>query len=191
MLEELRLEIEKAKPAPGMSVKIVAIDGHGGAGKTFLANKLATQLKAEILHTDDFASWDNPMDWWPRLVKEALEPIKSGAQSLNYKRSSWYKTHKPAPVVNQPITPIILVEGVSSSRKEFRPYLAYSVWVETPKPLCLQRGIARDLADNEAGKSEKDIKEDWRKWHAYEEEYIKRDKPQVYADTIIKGTSDE
>ena len=59
-----------------MSTKIVAIDGRGGAGKSSLAERLAQELGgAQILRTDDFASWENPLDWWPRLIEEALEPL--------------------------------------------------------------------------------------------------------------------
>src|SRR5438105_13844368 len=37
--------------------RLIAIDGHGGSGKSTLAELLARDLKAEIIHTDDFAGW--------------------------------------------------------------------------------------------------------------------------------------
>ncbi|HYH36451.1 MAG TPA: hypothetical protein VD706_03055 [Candidatus Saccharimonadales bacterium] len=188
MLEQLKLKIQQAEPAIDMPVKIVAIDGHGGAGKTVFAERLAQLLDAEVLHTDDFATWDNPLDWWDTMVDKVLDPLKAGAQKLSYSRSSWYKNHQPASVVDQPVTPIMIIEGVSSSRKEFRPYLAYSIWIETPKEICLKRGISRDLADID--KSEKEIEQKWNEWHQYEEEYVKRDDPRGYADIIVDGTRD-
>lgn len=188
MLQELKRAIDQAETPRGMPVKIVAIDGHGGAGKTYLASKLSQILDAEILHTDDFASYDNPLDWWPRMIEEALEPIRQGAESLSYERSSWYKNHDPKPVENQNVTKVIILEGVSASRKEFRPYLTYSIWVEAPKDVYLERGIERDLADGI--KSKEQLEADWKQWHSYEEDYIKRDNPQQYANSVVSGTSD-
>ncbi|MDB5160983.1 MAG: putative uridine kinase, partial [Candidatus Saccharibacteria bacterium] len=50
----------KAKNSPAdFPVQIIAIDGHGGAGKSTLAENLSRELGAEIIHTDDFATWDN------------------------------------------------------------------------------------------------------------------------------------
>ena len=48
-----------------MTTRIVAVDGPGGAGKSSLSEWLAGELDAPIVHTDDFASWDNPTSWWP------------------------------------------------------------------------------------------------------------------------------
>ena len=53
-------ELLSAKRAKSGTTKIIGIDGHGGSGKSSLANTLAVRLGAEIVHTDDFASWDNP-----------------------------------------------------------------------------------------------------------------------------------
>lgn len=61
-------EAVRSSSAPiGMATRIVAIDGPGGAGKSSLAAYLAQELDAPVVHTDDFASWDNPIDWWPEL----------------------------------------------------------------------------------------------------------------------------
>jgi len=46
-----------------------------------------------MIHTDDFASPENPVLWWPRLIKEALEPIARGAPSISYVRTSWGPGH--------------------------------------------------------------------------------------------------
>lgn len=188
MLTQLKSAIESASPAAGVPIKLVAIDGHGGAGKSQLARTLAKELRAEILQTDDFASMQNPLDWWPDLIKKVLEPIKSGAKTLSYNRSSWWENHHPEPVVDQPITPIMILEGVSASRREFRPYLAYSIWVETPREIYQARGIARDLASNPDNQDPEEIKQIWETWHKYETDYVERDHPQEYANVIVDGT---
>lgn len=177
-LSKLIAEIYESHPANAMNVKIVAVDGHGGAGKSTLATKLASELDAQILHTDDFASWDNPLNWWPALIEKTLEPIKHGAKSLSYERSSWTPDHSPEPVKDQVVTPIMILEGVSSARREFRPYLAYSIWVDAPKDVCIARGVERD--------GEK-MRQQWEKWWAEEEKYIAEHQPKNYVDAIVSG----
>ncbi|MBT7203398.1 MAG: hypothetical protein HN867_07910, partial [Deltaproteobacteria bacterium] len=60
-----------------MQSRIVAIDGCGGAGKSTLATKLAVLLDdCPVIHTDDFASWDHPLDWYPRMIAQVLEPLR-------------------------------------------------------------------------------------------------------------------
>jgi uridine kinase len=177
-LERVKQKIETKEKPENFPIKIVAIDGHGGAGKSVFAAKLAKTLNAEILQTDNFASWDNPINWWPNLIKEVFEPIKAGAKILNYRRSKWTANHNPEPVSNQPVTPIMILEGVSSARREFRPYITYAIWVETPRELCLKRGIDRD--------GEK-MRKQWEEWLAEEDAYIARDNPREYVDIEISG----
>jgi uridine kinase len=178
ILEKIKKEIEAKNFPQNFSVKIIAIDGRGGAGKSTLAEKLAKELNAEILHTDDFASLEDSVNWWPDFNKEVIEPIESGSKTLSYKRSSW----APEPVKDQPVTSIMILEGLRSSRLESRPYLSYAIWVETPKELCLKRGLERDGQD---------ALPKWQKWIAEEDEYITRNNPRAYADVEISGRDNE
>jgi uridine kinase len=176
--------LAKVQPSAG-STKIIAIDGHGGSGKSSLASWLAKKLDAEVIHTDDFASWDNPFDWWSELIKLVLEPISQGKKVLSYPRSSWWEGHTRPGVLNQRITPIVILEGVTSSRKEFRKYIALEIFVDTPKEICLERGITRDL---EFGKSRDELEQIWQEYYLEEEKYMKRDNPQEFADIVVDGT---
>ena len=66
----------RAAPAPAlMQCRVVAIDGAGGAGKSTLAARVAEGLDAQIICTDDFASWEEPLEWWPRLIEQVLDPL--------------------------------------------------------------------------------------------------------------------
>jgi len=169
-----------------LPILLIAIDGHGGSGKSTLAKLLSEELNAEIIHTDDFAGWDNQLNWWPLVMERVFEPIKNGQKLLNYPRSKWWETHSPEPVVNQPVTPIMILEGVSSLRKEFRPYISYGIFVDTPKEICLQRGFERDKGQD--GKSDEEIKQMWEQWYQQDEAYIKRDSPKEFADLVVDGT---
>lgn len=177
--------IKETSPKVGRT-RIIAIDGHGGSGKSSLAEILARQFDAEIIHTDDFAGWDNPENWWPLVFERVFEPIKNGATTLNYPRSKWWETHKPEPVVNQPVTKVMILEGVSSLRKEFRSYISLGIFVDTPSEVCLQRGFERDKGQD--GKSDDEIKQMWQDWYKKEEVYMTRDNPKAIADLVLNGT---
>lgn len=169
-----------------LPIFLIAIDGHGGSGKSTLATFLSETIKSEIIHTDDFANWDNSLDWWPLVIERIFNPIKKGTKILNYPRTKWWEAHHPEPVVNQPVTPTMILEGVSSLRKEFRPYISYSIFVDAPLEVCLERGFKRDKGMD--GKTDKEIMDMWKKWYKEEEKYIERDKPKEFADLIVDGT---
>jgi uridine kinase len=179
------LEKLKARPPLVGHVKFIAIDGHGGSGKSSLANLLADKLHAQVIHTDDIAGWDNPLNWWPLVIERVFEPIQAGAKTLSYPRSKWWENHNPEPVVGQPVTDIMILEGVSSLRKEFRPYLSLGIFVDTPEGICLERGLARDLS---TGKSREELQKIWQDWLKDEDAYMERDLPAKYADIVIDGT---
>ncbi len=113
------------------------------AGKSTLATKLANIFgNCPIIHTDDFASWDHPLDRYPPVVEQVLEPLRDN-QVAHFQKFDWqanrlgqWETVKPCSVV--------IMEGVSASRSEFRPYLIFSIYIETDRDLRLKRGLERD-----------------------------------------------
>ncbi|HEV2412758.1 MAG TPA: hypothetical protein VGS28_03060 [Candidatus Saccharimonadales bacterium] len=177
--------IATKKPKVGQ-VLFIAVDGHGGSGKSTLAELLSKKFDAGIIHTDDFASWENPLNWWSKVVDLVFAPIAAGDRKLSYKRTKWWKDHHPKPAVNEPVTPIMILEGVSSLRKEFRDYISLGIFIDTPEAICLQRGLARDKGMD--GKTDDEIIELWDKWRKEELDYVQRDDPKSYADIIIDGT---
>lgn len=76
-----------------ISPVVVALDGGSGAGKTTLAEKVASHLQAAVVPLDDFYAADIP-DWqwdtfsvqerlarvfdWQRVRIEVLEPLRAG-----------------------------------------------------------------------------------------------------------------
>jgi len=171
------------QPAAGRT-KIIGVDGHGGSGKSTLAELIACQFHGEIIHTDDFASWDNPKNWWPQLIACVLRPIADGAETLSYPRSQWWPDHHPEPVVDQPVTEVLILEGVSALRHEFRRYLTLGIFVTAPLEICLDRGLTRDA---DQGTKEEILKK-WQQWYEDEEGYIQRDDPEDYAEVVLDGT---
>jgi uridine kinase len=173
-----------SRPPRAGSTKVIGIDGHGGSGKSTLATYVGGRLGAEIVHTDDFASWENPKHWWPLVIERIFEPLKVGARSLSYPRSQCWPGHQPEPVIDQPVTAALILEGVGSLRREFRPHLSVALFVDAPREVCIERGIARDAAMG----TEAAVLERWNGWFDDELGYMARDEPEHFADMVIDGT---
>src|SRR5438105_3986993 len=111
-MESLEPVIQAAREsrAPvGVATRLIAIDGPGGAGKTTLAARLVEELQAAVIHTDESASWDNPINWWPEMLERALKPLAAG-ELVHYQPTAWGGEER-APIVIQSGGTVVL-EGV-------------------------------------------------------------------------------
>ena len=126
-------------------VTLVAIDGPSGSGKSTLADELAEDLDAVIIRTDDFATWDDPVAWWPRLRDGVLVPL-AGGRTGRYTRTEWAGgSPRPGAMITVNPPKVLLLEGVSAGRRSVRHLLSALVWREVPDPaLRLARAVARD-----------------------------------------------
>jgi uridine kinase len=68
-----------------------------------------------------------------------------------------------------------------TSSPAFAPYLAFRVWVKTPRQERLLRGLERDGQDALGL---------WREWMAREDEYIAAERPQERAELVVSGLTD-
>ncbi len=158
-----------------MQTVVVGIDGCAGAGKsTFAASLSALLSNCPIIHTDDFASWEVPLDWYPRMLEQVMVPLSKNL-SARFQRFDWptsqlgkWRTVSPQAFV--------IIEGVSATRREFRPFLAFCIYVETDRETRLERGLQRD---GEA------TKQQWLDWMKDEDGYRERDDPIWSADLVI------
>jgi len=80
---DLAVEIGQRPPRLG-SVRMVAVDGPSGAGKTRFAERLAGALRVlqqqtEVVHTDELLDgWDDQLTFWTRLDETVLKPLEHG-----------------------------------------------------------------------------------------------------------------
>lgn len=169
-------------------VTFISIDGHGGSGKSSFAKKLAESLRAEIIHIDDFTGLDAATDWYKEVIDTVIKPSLSGSETLSYSRARWWSEHNPEPVINQPVTNIMIVEGVCSSRSELREYMALKIFVDTPRDVCIQRGLARDKGMG--GKSDEEVLAQWKQWLVWDNQYFAKDDPKSIADIVVSGIED-
>ncbi len=162
-----------------MTTRIVAIDGGGGAGKSTLAKKLAAELDgAIIVHADDFIpGGEAAPDWWQRLHKQVLVPLSKN-EPARYQRFDW-GANKLAEWHDVEPGGTVILEGVTSLRKEFQPYLSYGIWIDTPHEVRLERGVERDGEH---------MRDKWHQWMSWDEQYFNEERPDRVADIVVDGT---
>jgi uridine kinase len=173
---DLADRIRQTQPRLGR-VRLVAVDGPGGAGKSVFAERLAAALgDTPIAHTDDFASWENPLRWWDGLEAHVLHPLQEG-RPAHYRAYDW--TGRGAGEWREiPAADAVILEGVSSSRRVVTPRLSFAVWIDTPRDLRLARGIERDGAA---------MRGHWDAWMAEEDGHFEADGARGRADLVVDG----
>lgn len=166
-----------AGPARCGPVRLVAIDGPGGAGKSTFSARLAKALgHAAVVHTDDFAAWDNPLNWWPRLEQQVLQPLEAGCTG-RYQRYDW-EQRVLAEWHEVPAVGAVVLEGVSSARRAVAERLSYTVWIEVDPRERLRRGLERDGPD---------ALPLWQTWMADEDRHYAQDQTMHHADLVVDG----
>jgi uridine kinase len=158
-------------------VRLVAIDGPGGAGKSVFAQRLAQWLgEVPVIHTDDFASWDNQFDWWTRLEDEVLRPLARGGP-VRFRAYDWV-LGRLGDWREVPRSDVVLLEGVSSARRAVADRLSLSIWIDAPPATRLARGLDRDGPG---------MQPEWEQWMAQEEAHYAVDRTRDRADVIVDG----
>ncbi|HWE58877.1 MAG TPA: hypothetical protein VG228_04210 [Solirubrobacteraceae bacterium] len=150
---------------------VVAIDGHGAAGKTTIAGQVAIAADATSIHTDDYfhdareTGDPRPMAQyyaWHALREQALEP------AIRHFRE--HPTGWPTP-------PLILVEGVSAAAPALADLVDRTVFVSTPEALRLERLRAR-ISD-----------EEWDEEWLYAERLYFASRPPDSFDLVVSGVA--
>ncbi|MGN6472981.1 MAG: uridine kinase family protein [Mycobacteriales bacterium] len=169
--------VDEIRALPG-PVRLVGIDGCGGAGKTTFANRLnaAAGNTWPVIATDDFASHDEFMQWWPRMSSDVVEPLLRN-EPATYEPYDWVRRERQRPTVVAPAE-VVVIEGVGATRRAWRDRLAKSIWIETASDLRLRRGLDRDGEE---------LTDFWRDWRIAEDRYVEAEQPQRHTDLIVDG----
>jgi predicted kinase len=172
---ELAAELNAAPPSCG-PVRLVAVDGHAGSGKTTFAARLALALGgAPVLHLDDLASHDELFGWAPRLEAQVTGPLSRGVSGL-YAPYDWSSRRFLAPRTLAP-APVVLVEGVGAGRRALRPHLARLLWMDRDAARSWERGRRRDGPGQSAF---------WDGWTRAEARHLTEDPSLPFADALVK-----
>lgn len=158
-------------------VRLVAVDGFAGSGKTTFAGRLGSVLHAQVVHTDDLLEgWADTVNFWPRLEEWVLAPLRAG-QPGGYRHYDWER-REFAEWHDVPLAPVLIVEGVTAARAAIRPELTLSVWIDAPKAVRTARGIARD------GELLLPL---WQAWQVAEEAHVATDHTPDHVDLVVDG----
>jgi uridine kinase len=169
---------------PGLGkVRVAAIDGPAGAGKSVFASRLTAALRgtgaqvAEV-HTDDLLDgWDDILTFWPRLEERVLRPLSRGEHAA-YPRYDWHAARFGAQLIGVPVPEVLVLEGVTSARGAIRDRLALSVFVTAPAPLRLERVLTRDGEQ---------LRPHLLRWMAAEADHFAADRTAERVDIVVDG----
>ncbi len=176
---DLAGRVRELRPSCGR-VRLVAVDGHAGSGKTTFTARLAQALGgAPVVHLDDVATHDELFAWTSRLRSTVLEPLARGADA-------WlpvydWTARRFGRTVRVPCGSVVLVEGVGAGRAALRPHLAGLLWMETDRDTAWARGRHRDGPDLDGF---------WRRWLRAESMHFAADPSRPHADRLVREVPD-
>lgn len=175
---------------------VVGIAGHGGAGKTTLARRLARDLgfdAAQIVKTDRlYAATDTrraglfELQDWPILF-DLLHRVRATPtpERLRY-RTRGYDGEEGE--VDLPMPPAVVVEGIRVIRPETRPLLDLAVWIDLDPVSAGERAKARNVLQGDS-REEVDL---WdTKWVPEGLEYERLVRPEQLADMVLPGDASQ
>jgi len=173
-------QLLKAKQHP-----IVAISGFGGSGKSSLTNKLASHFNikdSQVIKIDHLYG-PNPngpdifdqSDWV--LLEKILKDVQAG-KKLQYQGKGFTGE---AIHVDEPLPPLVLVEGIRLLQAKFMTYYDLSIWIDCPQDIAIQRAKARDRLQ---GESEENINRWDTDWGPKDKLYFERYRPDKLSSLI-------
>jgi uridine kinase len=149
-LDDLINSILAAKPK-FPNVRMIAIDGLAGAGKSTLAKRIKSNLqeqsglKTAIVHMDDlYDGWENALtdQLTKTLINQILVPV-SLAKNFSYRKYNWL-SGSFGDFSEEDSPEILILEGVGSGQKATRRYLDQLIWIDIDAETGLQRVLQRD-----------------------------------------------
>ncbi|MGK5730593.1 uridine kinase family protein [Streptomyces sp. URMC 124] len=164
-----------AQPPSLGPVRLVAVDGHAGSGKTTFSGRLAAALGgAPVLHLDDLATHEELFEWTGRLSEQVLAPLGRGG-TARFRAYDWVARRFADEREIGP-EPVVLVEGVGAGRRALRPHLACLLWMELPHEHSWERGQLRDGTE---------LSDFWDGWMRAERAHFAADPTRPYAELLI------
>ena len=178
--------LAKAAALPDKPLRVLAIDGRSASGKTTLARQLASILKADVVHMDDFflppelrtpARYEEPGGnvHYERFMVEVL-PHLGKPEPFSYRKFDC-STMKPGDIRNIRSSQWRIVEGAYSLHPKFDRYADLTVFYDISPEEQMRRIRLRN--------GERGAKMFQTRWIPLEELYIRECDPIRRADLVI------
>ncbi|MFD1719947.1 uridine kinase family protein [Amnibacterium endophyticum] len=180
-LAQVMRVVDARLAAPSATARLIGVDGPSGSGKSTLARAIAGRLDAPVVKVDDFVTWQHFGAWWPRFEEQVVAPLLAG-RDARYQARDWAGDEFGDGLAEWrtvPWAPVVVVEGVTSTRAAVADRLACRLWVEAPPDLRLLRGLRRD------GESHRAL---WDRWMREEAAFFAADGTRARADLIVDTT---
>lgn len=171
------------RPAFLGEIRVIAVDGGTGAGKSTVAGALAGAFRGlgksvHVLHTDDLLDGWSDLDGSGRRLDElVLTPLAEGRPAA-YPAYDWDASRFGDRLQHVGAPDVLILEGVGSARKANRSRLSFTVFVEAPLALRRERVLARDGTQ---------VAAPLRRWIAEETAHFTAEGTRASADVVMDG----
>lgn len=167
----------------GARPAIVAIDGRSGAGKSTLAARLAHEVPGAVIVSTDDVAWHESFFGWDGLIAAGIIlPARQGG-AVEFVPPAWREHGREGTLSVTAGTPLLIIEGVGSSRASLAPLIDVAIWVQSDREEARRRGLERDGGTPEAQTF-------WEEWQAAEVPFLAADRPWDRAAIMLCGTPD-
>jgi uridine kinase len=128
---QLAATIRSGRGGDGDRCQVVGVDGFSGSGKSSFAQRLAAELGAPCLGTDEMVQgWDGLSASLDALAAGVLSPLVEGAQA-RWRRFDW-TSYRPAGWASLPASEVVVVEGCCVGVPPAGDLFSYLVWLDAP-----------------------------------------------------------
>lgn len=184
------------------NIRVIGIDGLGGAGKSTISEILCKELEDNnyhviLLHVDDFIyerdirynseypEWQcyYELQWRFDYFSETIKKIKNSKRDYIdielYDKDNNTYFQQCFPIHNNTI---VIAEGIFLQKKEFNTVFDYMIYIDVPENVRLERVLKRDLY---IGDKQEIIAKYKNRYFPAEHKYIEEYRPKSNADFVI------
>lgn len=172
----------EAPPRLG-DIRLVAVDGGTGSGKSTVAAGLARAL-AGTGRTVAVVAADDLLDGWSdvegagtRIRDLILTPLAAGT-TARYRSYDWHLGRFGDTVREVEPPDVLILEGVGAGRRAFRPNVSLLIYVDAPVEVRFARVLARDGEE---------VAEPLRKWITDETTHLESNETRAASDIYLIG----
>lgn len=166
------------------STRLLCVDGRAGSGKTTLGRAMLAAAvglgSARLLHMDDmYEGWTGLGGVSARIERDLVAPLREN-RTGRYRRYDWGRKEFAEWHDVEPVD-LLVLEGVGSGASCYDDAATMLVWVEAPRDLRVERGIARD------GEAVLPL---WLEWMDSEDALYAEQRTRGRAHAVVDGTGE-